>query len=150
VPLPRRGSGNLYALLMILLGMFGAVAAVILFGARAVRDSDAWLQLMQRRGELRGAYEVFGGAYIGRWYLSAPLVRIVLTPNELLVMARWRWLPLPPTRVPRSQVEHARAKRLVTGYTRLDVGRNDTPSERVRVFLPARAIEAAGALGWVG
>jgi hypothetical protein len=136
--------------IFLVLGLIGVVAAVIFFGVRAARDSDTWLQLMHRRGQLQDAYETFGGAYVGWWYLSAPLVRIVLTREELLVMARWRWLPLPPTRVVRSEVDGARAKPQVTGYTRLDVGRDDTASERVRVFLPARATESAGRLGWLG
>jgi hypothetical protein len=128
-----------------------AVTSIAIGVAIALSRSAEWEQLDKERRDASGqGVDCVGGAWVNSVNASAHLVRIVFLPGRLLVFARWKWLPVPPTALDRDEIEGLRViRRTLFGYERITVALAGSATiRRLVLWLRPADVASANRFGW--
>lgn len=124
------------------LGVLGAFAAVAVFIGPRWRGRSNWRAVQARIAAMpTDRLDTRGAAWLRPRYVSTPLARIAASRDELVIVGRWWWVPIPPT-----VVERQASRLRLTGellHRRFDL---DKPEGKL--WLTRDAATRLAQLGW--
>ena len=133
-------------MLLIVLGLLGAVAAVALVLSQSAKATRKASRLQTPPWNAT----IIGGARVGAWYASWPLAELHAAETAVLVKGHVRFVPIQPYLIERSQVARVETRPNLTGGECLRfVGHDGNPVSPFLFFsLSKRASSQLSALGW--
>jgi hypothetical protein len=130
-------------------GIAGVVAFVVVLIAIRAQNAQAWTAALSKRSALAEApLDTTGAAYVGIAYASRPLVRIMATPTEMLILGRWRWIPVQPVDLLRSDLSSARVDKTFTGFRRIRLELSTSRPSSLTVWVSQRDLALLREIGW--